>query len=213
MIKDNMEEIEKLLDECATIPGDDDLAFIAFFERKEQFIRSLDQNEPNHRSLLITLLGGYGISLQRCDRHTKALEVIPEAIELVKEQIELGDYDPELHSFRENLHWSRGVCFYDTGKHAAASAVFEHLVAQEPDNALYNTWLNAARTAPIRKWRNRVWLVLLIWVLLEFSVFKLAGRPAQLYLSLFGFTLLVVAVVGEVYLYLLKNRKASSTSG
>ncbi len=211
MINDYGEEIEKLLDECATIPGDDDLAFIAFFERKEQFIRSLDQNEPNHISLLTTLLGGYGISLQRCDKHTKALEVIPEAINLIDKQIEQCDDDPERHSFRENLHWSRGVCFYDTGQHAAASAVFEHLVAQEPNNALYRTWLNAARTAPIRKWRNRVWLVLLIWVLLEFSVFELAGQPAQLYLSILGFALLVVAVIGEVYLYLLKNRKAGST--
>ena len=204
----DLKDIYQLKEDFDKVNSSDNLAYIRFYENNQESIENIDitKNEEHYDSKL-RLFSEYGISLVGGGFYTKGASVLAEAIPMF-ENAPNQDFD-ELKeiSYFEHLLWCYGIALWETKQLNDSIKIFDRLVDYYPDNDKYRKWRNQLKANKISKITTPLWIICLIWLLGELTLFEQFESMTRFKLSLIGFILLLTVSFFEYYKYLTKNKK------
>lgn len=203
-------EFFDLISEFKKIPKSDYMALVKIYEANLDVINQIAAaDNPRYRDIIMQLKGDYGISLVHAGYYSKALNPLEESIVLFEKSPSLNEADLYSDTFTQQILWSYGVALWETRKLSEAKAHFERLVLLFPENEKYRMWLNGLKVEKARKISQPLWVICLVWLVAEFTIFEKLNPRAQLILSIVGLLFLSFVVSIELYVYK-KNLNRSS---
>jgi len=200
--------VETLKKEFDEVPSSDNLAFVNFYEGNIDSIKNIDINkDEGHYYAKLRLVSEYGISLFRNGQYTQAVKILSNAIPMFENAPNQKQSELKNISYFEHLLWSYAVSLYETNALNDSIQQFERLVKYKPKNDKYSNWLRTLRGQKISKKIKPLWVLIFAWLIGEFTFFENFDSTIQLYLSIIGGLLLLIAGGFELYIYLIKKKK------
>jgi hypothetical protein len=199
-----MTEIKSLYDKIySDIATKEPKIFINIYEENKNLIEGADHStsNPDYKGIM-RITADYALALSQYGSSRKSIPYLDKAIQLFKNS-SLTDLK-EVQMF-EMLVLSRGIENYNQKKYSLASADFQYLVDNYPDNDRYKNWLIASKTIKTKKYLNYIWgfaIMSFVW----YSMATNDKDPNRNYFLAATIAFVLLAVPFEVANLLRKSR-------
>lgn len=206
-----MKNTDEIQIEFSRLNQSDSRGIIRFYENNLDSIENIDisQNDDNYE-IKLKILCDYGVSLVIVGNYSKGVEILKTAIPMF--EYAPGQEQSKLKSngYFENLLWSYGLALWETKKLNDSIKIFDRLVEYYPDNDKYRKWLNQLKANKISKITTPLWIVCMVWLFGELTIFEKFESTTRFKLALIGFILLLIVSFLEYYKYKTKNKKSTN---
>lgn len=210
-----MKDIKLLKKECDNLKIDDNQAYIDFYENNMESIEQIDSNkDKEHFNVKLQFTSQFGTSLVGVKQYSRGKLVLMNVISTYEKSAEEDKRDlREWQSF-ENVLWNYGLALQLLDEDKLSYNVFNRLVKYYPESKIYRVWLKSLRLILLRKYVTTLTIVVILWVLSEFTIFNKLDSRIQDKLSFISDFLLGTWCVLTLYMYWLKreNRKSQKSS-
>lgn len=177
--------------------------FINIYEENKDLIEGADYtiSNPDYQGIM-RITADYALALSHYGSSRKSIPYLNKAIQLYKNSPLTGLKEGTMF---EALLLARGIENYNQKKYSLASADFQYLFDNYPDNDRYKNWLIASNTIKTKKYLNFFWGL----AIASFVCYLMAANdraPSSMYFILATIAFVLVAVAFEVANWLRKSR-------
>lgn len=193
-----------LKQEFEALTQNDYLQFVRFFEKNEASIRHLKTSDVDGEvDFHDRMIENYGICLSYSGYYSKSVGIIDEAIDTLNKK----DVDHS-STISEHLLWAKCTSLSQLKRYTESELVCIDLLKIDPSNDKYITTLVNFKNWKKRKLVNKIWLVVVLWFMLDMFIFdKLDSAYQRLTLSGLGLVSLGTVIIMEIQLSVNKKRK------
>lgn len=203
-----MKDFNQLIQEFEQLSKSDDLVMIKFYESNIDLIENTPY-QPQEFDHKLKMTGEYGLSLVSAGLYSKATKVLKSVIQQFKIIAERKDKDPYEITYFEHLLWNYGVALWEIKNTKETKIVFEELVKHYPKNEKYHAWLNGLKANKIQKINNVFLVIGAFYLVGNYTFFDKLNEDVQNILSWLSIPILITFLALELYIYLLKRKKAN----
>lgn len=198
-----MKNILQIKKEFEELDLEDGLAYIDFYENNLDSIQNIDEKEDYQTKL--SLKTEYGLSLVRMGHGQKGILVLKDVLAIFEKS-----KDPDQLkglAVYESVLWNYGFALMVFNQEKLAYKMFKRLVLAYPENGIYQIKYVELRIFHLRKYTRALAILVLLWVLGEFTVLNNLDHKIQAGITVIGDTLLICWCILSIYIYWMRRRK------